>query len=141
MLPRPENLSQHSLFNTHSQTVYRRSKPPSQHSQPPPPPNITKRHKPAAPPSTRDGTELQEGELYLDNLACDDDQWPKMVKWALTHKKQRVKSANEVPEAEHPKPCIKVKQETVSRKCSGIAALASLPTPLPIWSRSSVLQI
>ena len=28
-----------------------------------------------------------------------------MVKWALTHK-QRVKSANEVPEAKRPKPCI-----------------------------------
>ena len=64
--------------------------------------------------------------MYLDNLACEDDQWPKMVKWALHHK-QRVKSANEVPEAERPKPCIKVKQETVDSvsqmlrdRCPGI---------------------
>ena len=50
--------------------------------------------------------------MCLDNLHVDDDQWPKMVKWALPHK-HRVKSANEVPEAERPKGCIKINKDTV----------------------------
>ena len=64
--------------------------------------------------------------MYLDNLACDDDQWPKTVKWT---QKQRVRAANELPEDERPKPCIKVKQEAVTSfsqmlrdRCPGIPA-------------------
>ena len=124
---RPESLSQHSLLNT-VPTLKRCLAVPNLLLNIPTHLNLTKRHKPIAPPSTRDGTELQEGELYLDNLICDDDQWPKMVKWALTQK-QRVKSANEVLEAERPKPRIKVKQEKVDGfsqmlrdRCPGIPA-------------------
>ena len=52
--------------------------------------------------------------MYLDNLEMDDDHWPKMVDWAYGHP-DRVQSPNEVPEAERPKPCIKIAKETVDR--------------------------
>ena len=52
--------------------------------------------------------------MYLDNLEMDDDHWPKMVEWAYRHP-DRVQSPNEVPEAERPKPCIKIAKETVER--------------------------
>ena len=106
--------SSHHTSHTHSSS--RRSKPskPPTSLPPPPPPSSKKRPKSTAPPSTRDGTELLDGEIYLDNLEMDDDHWPKMMEWAYRHP-DRVQSPNEVPEAERPKPCIKIAQETVDR--------------------------
>ena len=44
----------------------------------------------------------------------DDDHWPRMVEWAYNHP-DRVLSPSEVPEADRPKPCIKIAKETVER--------------------------
>ena len=68
-----------------------------------------------------------------------------MVKWALTHK-QGVKSANEVPEAERPKPCIKAKQETVDGfsqmlrdRCPGIPA-STITNLVKIFGASDLIN-
>ena len=97
-----------------SQTVYGRSKtyPHSHRSKRSHHDKSKKRQHHNAPHSTRDGTELQEHEIYLDNITCDDDQWVRCVEWARKHP-QRVKAANELREADRPKPCIKSKQDAM----------------------------
>ena len=59
-------------------------------------------------PGDRD--ELAEGEIYLDSTTCDDDHWAHCVKWARDHPHSRVKAANELLEAERPRPCPKITQ-------------------------------
>ena len=44
----------------------------------------------------------------------DDDHWAKLVEWAYTHP-ERVLSPSEVPEAERPKPCVKIARDTLDR--------------------------
>ena len=78
----------------------------------PPPSTTKKRPKSTGPASIRDGTELQEGEIYLDNLEMDDDHWGKLVKWACKHP-ERVLSPSEVPEAERPRPNVKIARDTL----------------------------
>ena len=85
----------------------------------PPPSTTKKRPKSKGPASTRDGTELLEGELYLDNLEMDDKHWGKMVKWAYKHP-DRVLSPSEVPEAERPRPNVKIARDTLDKFCSMI---------------------
>ena len=85
----------------------------------PPPSTTKKRSKSTGPASTRDGTELLEGELYLDNLEIDDEHWGKLVKWAYKHP-DRVLSPSEVPEAERPRPNVKIARDTLDKFCSMI---------------------
>ena len=52
--------------------------------------------------------------MYLDNVVMDDNHWAKMVEWAYNHP-DRVLSPSEVPEADRPKPCIKIAKETYDK--------------------------
>ena len=52
--------------------------------------------------------------MYLDNVEMDDDHWARMVEWAYNHP-DRVLSPSEVPEADRPKPCIKIAKETYDK--------------------------
>ena len=90
--------------------------PKTSHSMPPPS-TTNKKPKSTRPASTRDGTELLEGELYLDNLEIDDVHWGKLVRWAYKHP-ARVLSPSEVPEAEHLQPNVKIARDTLDNFCS-----------------------
>ena len=83
----------------------------------PPPSTTKKKPKSTRPASTRDGTELLEGELYLDNLEIDDVHWGKLVRWAYKHP-ARVLSPSEVPEAERLRPNVKIARDTLHNFCS-----------------------